>query len=69
MTDPRDLLSEDELDQRLAILWRVESPRVIARLMRQVGDLDTAEELAQDIFVAALEKWRQYGVPTIRRRG
>jgi RNA polymerase sigma factor (sigma-70 family) len=36
---------------------------VIARLMRQVGDLDTAEELAQDVFVAAIEKWRQYGVP------
>jgi RNA polymerase sigma factor (sigma-70 family) len=36
---------------------------VIARLMRQVGDLDTAEELAQDTFVAAIEKWRQDGVP------
>jgi RNA polymerase sigma-70 factor (ECF subfamily) len=54
---------ESELDQRLATLWRVESPRVIARLMRQVGDLDTAEELAQDVFVAAIEKWRQDGVP------
>ena len=31
--------------------------------MRQVGDLDTAEELAQDTFVAAIEKWRQDGVP------
>ena len=31
--------------------------------MRQVGDLDTAEELAQDVFVAAIEKWRQDGVP------
>jgi RNA polymerase sigma-70 factor, ECF subfamily len=55
--------SEDKLDQRLAALWRVESPRVMARLMRQVGDLDTAEELAQDVFVAAIEKWRQDGVP------
>ena len=36
---------------------------MIARLMRQVGDLDTAEELAQDVFVAAIEKWRQDGVP------
>jgi RNA polymerase sigma-70 factor, ECF subfamily len=53
----------DELDQRLATLWRVESPRVIARLMRQVGDLDTAEELAQDVFVAAIERWRRDGVP------
>src|SRR6478672_10559807 len=55
--------SADRLDQRLAALWRVESPRVIARLVRQVGDLDTAEELAQDVFVAAIEKWRQDGVP------
>jgi len=52
-----------ELDQRLAALWRVESPRVIARLMRLLGDLDTAEELAQDTFVAAIEKWREDGVP------
>src|SRR6478672_6312395 len=53
----------DVLEQRLATLWRVESPRMIARLMRQVGDLDTAEELAQDTFVAAIEKWRRDGVP------
>jgi RNA polymerase sigma-70 factor (ECF subfamily) len=61
-TSPRQQ-PESELDQRLATLWRVESPRVIARLIRQVGDLDTAEELAQDVFVAAIEKWRQDGVP------
>ena len=54
---------EDELDQQLAALWRVESARVIARLTRQVGDLDTAEELAQDAFVAALERWRRDGIP------
>ncbi len=60
---------EDKLGQRLAALWRVESPRVIARLVRQVGDLDTAEELAQDVFVAAIEKWRQERVPTTRRPG
>jgi RNA polymerase sigma factor (sigma-70 family) len=53
----------DSLDQRLAALWRVESPRVISRLMRLVGDLDTAEELAQDTFAAAIEKWRPDGVP------
>ena len=61
--------SRDRLDQRLAALWRVESPRVIARLMRQVGDLDTAEELAQDVFVAAIEKWGRTVFPTIRRPG
>jgi RNA polymerase sigma factor (sigma-70 family) len=54
---------DPHLDERLAALWRVESPRMIARLMRLVGDLDTAEEVAQDAFVAAIEKWRQDGVP------
>ena len=67
MTDPRRTSPRHEpdqdLDQRVAALWRVESPRVIARLMRLVGDLDTAEELAQDAFVAAIEKWRRDGVP------
>ena len=51
------------LDATVAAVWRVESPRVLARLARFVGDLDTAEELAQDTFVAAIEKWRQDGVP------
>ena len=41
----------------------MESPRVIARLVRLVGDVDTAEELAQDAFVAAIEKWRVDGLP------
>jgi predicted RNA polymerase sigma factor len=57
--DPLD----DALDRRVATLWRVESPRLIARLMRLIGDLDAAEEIAQDVFVAALEKWRRDGVP------
>jgi RNA polymerase sigma factor (sigma-70 family) len=52
-----------DLDATVAAVWRVESPRVLARLARFVGDLDTAEELAQDTFVAAIEKWRQDGVP------
>jgi RNA polymerase sigma-70 factor (ECF subfamily) len=56
-------VADGEVEQRLATLWRVESPRLIARLLRQVGDLDTAEELVQDAFVAAIEKWRQEGVP------
>jgi RNA polymerase sigma-70 factor (ECF subfamily) len=51
------------LDDTVATLWRVESPRVLARLARFVGDLDTAEELAQDTFAVAIEKWRQDGVP------
>jgi RNA polymerase sigma-70 factor, ECF subfamily len=56
-------MSAANIDATVAALWRVESPRVLARLARFVGDLDTAEELAQDTFVAPIEKWRQDGVP------
>src|SRR5512145_859748 len=44
-------------------VWRIESPRLIAGLTRLVGDVGTAEDLAQDALVAALEKWPETGVP------
>jgi RNA polymerase sigma factor (sigma-70 family) len=44
-------------------IWRIESARLIARLARLVGDIGTAEELAQDALVAALEQWPISGVP------
>lgn len=45
------------------IVWRIESPRLIASLTRLVRDVGLAEELAQDAFVAALEQWPTDGVP------
>ena len=56
-------IEQSRLDATVATLWRVESPRVLARLARLVGDLDTAEELAADTFLAAVEKWRREGLP------
>ncbi|MEZ0230679.1 MAG: RNA polymerase sigma factor, partial [Planctomycetota bacterium] len=44
-------------------VFRIESPQLIARLARVVKDVGTAEELAQDAFVAALEQWPESGVP------
>ncbi|WP_425425585.1 RNA polymerase sigma factor [Amycolatopsis marina] len=44
-------------------VWRIESPRLIAGLMRIVRDVGLAEELAQDALVAALEQWPESGVP------
>ncbi|HEX6276424.1 MAG TPA: RNA polymerase sigma factor [Polyangiaceae bacterium] len=44
-------------------VFRVESPRLIARLTRLVGDVGRAEELAQDALVAALEHWPSGGIP------
>jgi RNA polymerase sigma factor (sigma-70 family) len=44
-------------------LWRIESPRIIAGLARLVRDVGTAEELAQDALVTALEQWPRTGLP------
>src|SRR3712207_1259850 len=50
-------------DAALDAIWRIESPKVVARLARMVGDVGIAEDLAQDALVAALEQWPQSGVP------
>jgi RNA polymerase sigma-70 factor (ECF subfamily) len=47
----------------IAAIWRIESSRVIAGLVRQTGDVGLAEDLAQDALVAALEQWPKSGVP------
>src|SRR5947207_3573929 len=54
-----------EADAREAIeaVWRIESPRLIAGLVRLVRDLGLAEDLAQDALVAALEQWPSDGIP------
>jgi RNA polymerase sigma factor (sigma-70 family) len=44
-------------------VWRIESAKIIAALTRITGDVGTAEDLAQDALVAALEKWPASGVP------
>lgn len=52
------------LTQRLDILWRMEAPALIARLARMLGgDVGRAEELVQDTWLAALERWPEQGVP------
>ena len=43
--------------------FRQESGRVLASLIRTVGDFDLAEEALQEAYVAALEHWPRTGVP------
>ena len=57
------VLIATDAHRAIEAIWRIESPRVIARLARIVGDIGVAEELAQDAFVAALEQWPTAGVP------
>ena len=44
-------------------LYRSESGRVLATLVRLLGDLDLAEESMHEAFAAALESWPQAGIP------
>src|SRR5207245_407656 len=55
--------STTEAHRAIEVIWRIESARLIAGLARVVGDIGTAEELAQDALVAALEHWPAAGVP------
>jgi len=45
-------------------IYRSESRRVFATLIRLLGDFDLAEEALHDAFRAALEQWPRDGVPT-----
>jgi RNA polymerase sigma factor (sigma-70 family) len=56
-------VSPDAVHRRLDALWRMESPRLLARLARITGNIDIAEELAQDVLLSALERWPREGVP------
>jgi RNA polymerase sigma-70 factor (ECF subfamily) len=62
VTDPRD---ESAARVRAGIeeLYRSESRRVLATLIRLVGDFDRAEEALHDAFAAALDQWPVDGVP------
>jgi RNA polymerase sigma-70 factor, ECF subfamily len=44
-------------------LYRSDSRRVLATLIRLLGDFDLAEEALHDAFAAAVERWPQEGVP------
>lgn len=59
-------MSEDLSSNMRAIvdgIYRSESRRVLATLIRLLGDFDTAEEALHDAFRAALEQWPRDGVP------
>ena len=44
-------------------VYRAESRRVLATLIRLLGDFDLAEEAMHDAFAAAVEQWPRDGVP------
>src|SRR6201998_3821186 len=53
----------EQLSTTIETLYRTESGRVLATLVRLLGDLDLAEESMHEAFAAALESWSHAGVP------
>jgi RNA polymerase sigma-70 factor, ECF subfamily len=51
------------LEQEIGRLYQAESRRILATLIRLLGDFDAAEEALQDAFSVALEQWARDGVP------
>jgi RNA polymerase sigma-70 factor (ECF subfamily) len=52
-----------EARQTVEAVYRAESRRVLATLIRLLGDFDRAEEALHDAFIAAVERWPRDGVP------
>jgi len=48
-------------------VYRAEWGRIVATLIRLIGDFDLAEECAQEAFAAAVEQWKATGVPALPR--
>ena len=51
------------MNEKVEAIYRAESRRVFATLVRLLGDFDLAEEALHEAFRAALEQWPRDGVP------
>ena len=56
-------MTATDTNRAIDAVWRIESPKIIAALVRMVRDVGVAEDLAHDALVAALEQWPESGIP------
>lgn len=55
--------ADEQTRERIEEVYRAESGRILATLIRLVGDFDLAEDALHDAFRAALERWPAEGIP------
>lgn len=55
--------ASDTIGKQIEDIYRSDSRRVLATLIRLLGDFDAAEEALHDAFAAAVEQWPRDGVP------
>ena len=53
----------EELREKVDAIYRSDSRRVLATLIRLLGDFDLAEEALHNAFMSAIEHWPRNGVP------
>lgn len=59
--------SKSEVVQAITSVYKTEWGRIVAILIRLVGDFDVAEEAAQEAFTAAVSQWQTSGIPDLPR--
>src|SRR5436305_6673475 len=63
MDEPAPQQDAEPVGQAVERIYRAESRRVFATLVRLLGDFDRAEEAMHEAFAAAVERWPAEGVP------
>ncbi|MBD2777825.1 RNA polymerase sigma factor [Iningainema tapete] len=58
---------KSDVSQAIDSVYRAEWGRIVATLIRLVGDFDVAEEAAQEAFTIAVNQWQSTGVPDLPR--
>ena len=57
------MTADPRINNQLSILYRQHSRKVLATLIRLVGDFDLAEEVMHEAFATAIESWEKQGIP------
>ncbi len=57
-------ISQSDPQRAVEEIYRSQSRRVLATLIRLLGDFELAEEAMHDAFMAAVEKWPRDGIPS-----
>src|ERR1700752_3716957 len=56
-------LAAEQVQEKVDAVYRSESRRILATLIRVLGDFELAEDALHDAFRAALEQWPKEGMP------
>jgi RNA polymerase sigma-70 factor (ECF subfamily) len=62
-SDDKQNADERNIARKIETIYREESRRVLATLIRLLGDFDLAEEALSEAFAAAMQQWQKEGIP------